>query len=268
VRKDGGGNDAITSCGGAAVLPPIVNVTRASDGSQICGATIRAVTDAGAAEGANLASACSASLGGCPTSAPAGGSLSCVYAVEGADGTQTVSVSAPGFSPKTVSVTSGLAGCSGGSAASTVTISLDPAEGPTGDASNCGAIELIPPTVTARDARTGAVICDLVITIVADGGATSPDAGNAGYPCASDLGGCPSSAPDGGSLSCVYLVSVGGVFGGPQTILVSAPGYEPKLVPDVQSGSGGCVSNPSAGTQVHVSLEPLSSDAGADAKGD
>jgi hypothetical protein len=264
--KDAG--DDSTLCDGIALfLPPIVNVKNASDGSQICGATFQAVSDAGLPEGSNLAVGCSSLGEACPTSAPSGGSLSCVYALVnvGDEGTETVSVSAPGFASTTVEVKSGLETCNRSSPASTVTVSLSSSG--RADAS-CGAVGIVPATVTVRDATTGALICDPVITLVTDAG-SSPDAGSLGFPCASNDEGCPSSPPDGGPISCVFEVSFSGVFnsGAGQTIRIAAPGYESTTVTGVQTGADGCVSSPTAGTQVEVSLTPAPADAGPDGTG-
>jgi hypothetical protein len=127
--------------------------------------------------------------------------------------------------------------------------------GPGDDAPiSCGAVGIVPPTVTVRNAATGDLICDPIITIVTDGSVNgSEDAGPGnGYPCTAGYAGC--AAPDGGSISCVFTVSQ--VEENPATIQVSAPGYISKSVPNVTAGLIGCVENPSAGTAVNVSLEP------------
>jgi hypothetical protein len=126
---------------------------------------------------------------------------------------------------------------------------------------SCGAITIVPPIVTVTNAATGAPICDPVITIAPDGGAQDGGAG-VGVSCGGTqhYGGCPATPPDGGDLACIYaLLAVQGT----STIEVSAPGYASKIVPNVSSGEGGCVTAVPA-SQVTVSLVPLA-DAGADA---
>jgi hypothetical protein len=130
------------------------------------------------------------------------------------------------------------------------------------DVATCGAVGLVPALVFVTSATTGEQLCDAVIAFVPDGGVLVGDAGaGIGYPCATDLGGCPSSPPDGGKESCVVLVANMAIHD--VTIEISAPGYASKTVSNVSSGEVGCVVQPTPGTQVHIALDPLADGGGA-----
>ncbi len=256
---DAGVDAPVVSCNGAIVVPPAVTVVNAQTSALICGATIQQVNDAGVGTGSNLGTPCKSNVEGCPSHAPDGGALSCILTVEGGGGTQTVQVSASGYEPKTVTLTDGEQGCSGGSGGTgAITVSLEPVP-------QCGAIGLVPPTLVVRDAQTGALICDPSVSIEGDGGTTYVDS------CApmkggGTFGGCPTAPPDGGTLACVFVLFFNGSVNPPsETIVVSAPGYEPKVVSGVMSGVTGCVAMPTPGSQVEVSLTAVPPDAG---KGD
>jgi hypothetical protein len=126
---------------------------------------------------------------------------------------------------------------------------------------HCGAVGLIPPSLNVWNAKTGAPICDPVVTIVSQSG------GGPGGPIPSDGGadlsacggttsfaGCPSTPPDGGTLACTFIIFA---VNGTATIEVSAPGFSKTEVTGVMSGVTGCVEHPTDGTQVEVELTPL-----------
>jgi hypothetical protein len=139
------------------------------------------------------------------------------------------------------------------------------------DDSQCGAIEVLPPSITVLTPPMSAG-CDPTFTLVdspdaspapADGGGVATPSRTYPEQCPGAVG-CPPPTGDG-AATCQFVLE-GLTFGGPGpfTIEVSEPGLAPVVVTDVETGVTGCVPTVPA-SQIQVTLLGLAQDAGADA---
>lgn len=134
---------------------------------------------------------------------------------------------------------------------------------PEGPEASCLSAEVTSPTLNLWDAITGAPICDPTFSVLAvsgvNGGGVSTSNGQSVVLCgATPPAGCPTVAPDGGTLACTFAVLT--QFHTTVTIGVSAPGYATATVPGLASGLEGCVVE--AASHADVMLTPVAVDAG------
>ncbi len=118
----------------------------------------------------------------------------------------------------------------------------------------CGAIALLPPTVTVVNADTGSAICDPTFTVVAGARSTTIDGTDCGQP---GTYGCADLPIDGGARPCRYaLESLGD---GTSDVEVSKAGFVSKTVSvtNGRRGGAGVDSCYRPASQITVILQPI-----------
>jgi hypothetical protein len=102
---------------------------------------------------------------------------------------------------------------------------------------DCGAIALLPPTITVIDDATGSAICDPTFLVGPDGGPAGSTDGTA-YVCDKSPD-CTAPALDGGTTDCTFgLLALRQAHS--VVVEVSKPGYDTAIV-RVTGGTGACV---------------------------